>query len=65
MVAELAALQKTDGSFGTWLNHTIWAVIALDEAGGSYDTGKAMEFLISKQKTDGGFAQCGLWLITA
>lgn len=59
LVAELAALQKTDGSFGTWLNHTIWAVIALDEAGGSYDTGKAMEFLISKQKTDGGFALYG------
>jgi LPXTG-motif cell wall-anchored protein len=59
LVDELAALQNDDGSFSTWMNQTIWAVIALDKAGGSYDTEKAVEFMLSQQKSDGGFALFG------
>jgi LPXTG-motif cell wall-anchored protein len=59
LVAELAAKQKDDGSFSTLINQTAWAVIALDKAGGDYDIGKAMEFLINKQTPDGGFALFG------
>ncbi len=59
LVAELASLQNDDGSFGDLLNQTIWAVIALDEAGGEYDSAKAIEFILSRQKSDGGFALFG------
>lgn len=59
LVAELASLQNDDGSFGTWFNQTVWAVIALDKAGGEYDSAKAIEFILSQQKSDGGFALFG------
>lgn len=59
LVAELASLQKDDGSFGEWLNQTIWAVIALDKAGGEYESAKAIDFILSQQKSDGGFALFG------
>lgn len=59
LVAELAAMQQDDGSFGEWFNYTLWAVIALDKAKGSYDEAKAVEYIISQQKEDGGFALFG------
>jgi LPXTG-motif cell wall-anchored protein len=59
LVDELAALQDSDGGFTAWLNQTTWAVIALDQAGGNYNTAKAVEYLISQQKSDGGFALSG------
>ncbi|HHW40515.1 MAG TPA: DUF4430 domain-containing protein [Syntrophomonadaceae bacterium] len=59
LVAELADMQKEDGSFGTWFNHTIWAVIALDKSEENYDTAQALEYLLSQQKSDGGFALFG------
>lgn len=59
LVAELAALQKENGSFSSMINQTAWAVIALDKADGSYNIGKAMEILINKQTPDGGFAFYG------
>ncbi|MGB9920807.1 MAG: DUF4430 domain-containing protein, partial [Moorellales bacterium] len=59
LVTELAAMQNNDGSFGTALNATIWAMIALDAAGGSYDADKAVGYLVRQQKSDGGFALSG------
>jgi len=51
--------RQDDGSFGEWFNYTLWAVIALDKAKGSYDEAKAVEYIISQQKEDGGFALFG------
>lgn len=59
LVAELASLQNEDGSFGAWFNQTVWAVIALDKAGGEYNAAKAIEFILSQQKGNGGFALFG------
>lgn len=57
--AELAGLQQVDdGSFGENLNETVWAMIALDESGGGYDTEKAVKCILSRQDVSGGF---GFW----
>lgn len=56
---ELSNKQQINGSFGGSINNTIWAIIALDEAGASYDKVKAIEYLISQKKSDGGFAISG------
>ncbi len=58
LLTELANKQQEDGSFGGSLNNTVWAMIALDKAGGAYDTEKAVEYLLSRQDTSGGF---GFW----
>lgn len=59
LVDELAAMQDVNGGFGDTINQNIWAVIALDKADGSYDTEKAVGFILSQQKSDGGFAFSG------
>lgn len=59
LVGELAAMQNADGSFGAWFNQTLWSVVALDKAGGSYSTDKAAGYILSQQKSDGGFALFG------
>ncbi|MGE5403487.1 MAG: prenyltransferase/squalene oxidase repeat-containing protein [Candidatus Saccharibacteria bacterium] len=66
----VSSSQKPDGHFGATgatLNNTIWAVIALDMAAKSgvtgavysYDVDKAVEYMVSKQCTDGGFDESG------
>lgn len=60
LIAELAARQNADGSFGEgWLNQHFWSVIALDTAGASYDPVGAIAFLVDQQKSDGGFTLFG------
>ena len=54
IVAELEKKQGLNGSFGN-LNSHIWAIVALDAAGGSYNVDKALDYLMSRQKADGGF----------
>lgn len=56
LVAELATLQQSDGSFGSSLNMSIWAVIALYTAGFQYEEEAALSFLLSRQCKDGGFS---------
>ncbi|NMA95737.1 MAG: terpene cyclase/mutase family protein [Clostridiales bacterium] len=55
LVAELQEMQNERGAFGN-INDHIWAVIALEAADGNYNVAKAMEYLISQQKHDGGYA---------
>lgn len=69
-VAELMALQQTNGSFkkdAATDNQTIFSIIALDMADASYDKDAALSYLASKQKTDGsiGFGEddTGMYLV--
>ena len=48
-----------DGSFGEQITETIWSMIALDTAGAAYNTENAVNHLISREITDGGFALSG------
>ncbi|MEW6172887.1 MAG: S-layer homology domain-containing protein [Bacillota bacterium] len=59
IIQELASRQTDAGDFGAPINQTIWAVIALDTAKGSYNTSKAVAYLISQQKAGGGYALSG------
>lgn len=59
LVSELQSKQQADGGFGGAINNTIWAIIALDVAGGQYDQAGAIQYLLSSQKLDGGFALAG------
>lgn len=61
LLLELAEKQQDNGGFGGTVNNTIWAVIALEAAGGYYDGEKAVKYLLSQQKKDGGFALGGMW----
>lgn len=55
IVDELASMQGDDGSFGSIYTH-IYAVFALKASGKAIDDEKAVQFVISKQLTDGGFS---------
>ncbi|NMA95042.1 MAG: LPXTG cell wall anchor domain-containing protein [Clostridiales bacterium] len=55
LVEELQEMQNERGAFGN-INDHIWAVIALEASDGKYDVNKAMEYLTSQQKDDGGYA---------
>jgi len=59
LVGELAARQQPDGSFGGSINNTVYAVLALDRAGGSYNVSGALDYIVSQQKNDGGFSISG------
>ncbi len=59
LVQELADRQADTGKFSSALNYTIWAIIALDTAEGNYNDSNALNYLISQQKGDGGFALSG------
>lgn len=59
LVQELVNRQKSDGSFGDWLNETIWSMIALDTVKAEYDVAEAVAYLRSQQLKDGGFALFG------
>lgn len=60
VVKSLAALQKTDGSFGTYLNEHIYAILALEAASpAAYDREAAGRHLYAQQKADGGFTFYG------
>ncbi|MCR4435121.1 MAG: DUF4430 domain-containing protein [Clostridiales bacterium] len=60
LLSELAGKQGTNGSFGNGaVNMHIWAMIALDTAGGDYNKSNAVSWLLSQQKSDGGFALTG------
>ncbi|SNS16160.1 S-layer homology domain-containing protein [Anaerovirgula multivorans] len=59
LLQELTIKQQQNGSFGGSINNTVWAIIALDEAGVSYNKEKAVEYLMSQKKSDGGFALSG------
>lgn len=64
LVDQLVSKQDSEsGSFGPQINDTYWAIIALEEAGGSYNKVGAFNYLISQQndveedeKNYGGFA---------
>lgn len=67
LYAELAAQQKDDGSIGG-VNKHVWAMLALDAGEklgrniGSWNAvnkQKALDFLLTQQKSDGGFAFSG------
>lgn len=58
IVQELVDKQREDGSFGI-INDQVWSIIALDAIGASYNIEKAIDWLVSQQKTDGGFAFSG------
>lgn len=59
LTAELADRQQPDGSFGDYINDTIWAVIALQAAEASFDEERAVEYLLEQQLSRGGFAFYG------
>lgn len=59
LVQELAFRQTETGAFGEYITDTIWAMIALDEAHGSYDINEAAAYLINQKTADGGFALSG------
>jgi hypothetical protein len=55
LLIELAKKQQDDGSFGP-INAHIWSMIALDTAAYTYDTDKAITYILSKQNEDGAYA---------
>jgi len=60
LLVELAGKQGTNGSFGNGVvNMHIWSMIALDAADGTYNKQNAVTWLLSQQKTDGGFTLSG------
>ncbi|WP_347488850.1 S-layer homology domain-containing protein [Desulfoscipio sp. XC116] len=59
LVEQLAAKQKSNGSFGDSINNTAYAILALDRAGGSYRVSDALNYLVNQQKNDGGFSISG------
>ncbi len=59
LVNELAARQTDNGAFGEQITDTIWAMVALDKAQAPYDIEKAVNYLMTQQITDGGFAFSG------
>lgn len=59
LVSALKDRQSSNGSFGGTVNNTVWSVIALDQAGASYNVGTAVSYLLSQQKSDGGYAISG------
>lgn len=59
LVQELVDRQRSDGSFGDWLNETIWSMIALDTAKAEYDVSAAVKYLCDQQLADGGFTLFG------
>lgn len=59
LVQELVDRQRSDGSFGDWLNETIWSMIALDTAKAEYDVSAAVKYLCDQQLADGGFTLYG------
>lgn len=48
--------QNSDGSFGSILMDTYWAIIALEEAKGDYNKEAAIDYLVNQQNEDGGFS---------
>ncbi len=56
LLQELVNKQQGNGSFGGSINNTVWAMIALDKAGVVYNEEKAIEYISSQQKPDGGFS---------
>lgn len=60
LVAALAAQQKDSGEFGTYLNEQIYAIIALECAGGQdYDRDAAFSYLCAQSLAGGGFSYDG------
>jgi hypothetical protein len=59
LVEELASKQGADGSFGVTITDTIWAMLTLDKAQGTYNTEQAVNSLLNQQLDDGGFAFSG------
>ena len=57
--ASLSAAQQGDGSFGGSVNNLIFAMLALDTAGGVYNTEGAVSALLLQQHADGGFSITG------
>lgn len=55
LLDELAAKQE-NGAIGKVINFHIWAMIALDSFGESYDAQEAVLYLLSQQGADGGFS---------
>ena len=55
LVRALESMQGTDGAFGDYPNQHIFALLALEAAGGEYDKASAERFLLSFQESDGGF----------
>lgn len=55
LIEELEKRQQPNGAFDT-INGHIWAIIALDASDADYDRAGAIEYLISQQKDDGGYA---------
>lgn len=56
LTAELAGLQQEDGSFGTAINQSIWAAIALEITDTAYGQEVFLSHLREQQREDGGFA---------
>lgn len=59
LVQQLADRQQPDGSFLGSVNNTIFSILALDKANGNYNVSGAVNYLISQQKSDGGFSLSG------
>lgn len=55
IVAELAQKQNSSGAFSSMVNQHIWAMIALDGVNAQYNKTKAVQYLSSLKKPDGGF----------
>ena len=61
LTEELAGRQEEGGAFGNGaINMHIWSMVALDAAEENYDRESAVEWLLSNQKADGGFALSGI-----
>ncbi|MDR5659300.1 DUF4430 domain-containing protein [Serpentinicella sp. ANB-PHB4] len=58
LVDSLSDLQDDEGSFGD-INSHMWSMIALDTAQANYNKEIALQYLISQQLDDGGFAFSG------
>jgi hypothetical protein len=59
LVAELAAKQQQDGSFGDGINSTIWGIIALEACYYGYNADQAVAYLLNQQLPGGGFTFFG------
>ncbi len=59
LTAELAGLQQEDGSFGTSINQSIWAAIALEITDTAYGQEVFLSHLREQQQEYGGFALAG------
>lgn len=54
LLEKVAGYQQSDGSFG-YLNETVYAVLALEHFGQSYDSAAALEAILGKQLDNGAF----------